>query len=261
MTPKQLLAEVSAGKFRPIYYFYGTEDYRIVEAEKYIAHQFLPDRQIVVNYHRVNGSKTGCADLVAELSVYPMLGERQVIAVTNFQRYKPKEIDRLRKVLDPPDTNRVVVFSSPGAKAPKESSAFFKKVAGFAQQVKFGRLDRRDCVATIVRGLAGAGLDIEPEARDMLVELVAGNRGAIETEVAKLIDFVEPGQTVSTDDVRSVAAGFQVYTVFGLMDEIVRGDRIAALRSLKRLLTEGTSATGMLYIIGQHIISLYLVKH
>ena len=67
----------------PAYYFFGTEDYRIVEAEKYVARQFLPDRQLVTNYRKIDGKKTSCSDLLAELSSLPMLGERQVFGVTS----------------------------------------------------------------------------------------------------------------------------------------------------------------------------------
>ena len=83
-TPRQLLQDISGGKFKAAYYFYGSEDYRISEAIKYIAHQFLPDMQLTVNYRKFDGRKIKTGDLLTELSTLPMLGEKQVFVVTDM---------------------------------------------------------------------------------------------------------------------------------------------------------------------------------
>ena len=85
VTPFQLLKDISAGKFKPAYYFYGSEDYRITEAEKYLARQFLPGAQMSVNYRKFDGRKTKAGDLITHLSNLPMLGEKQVFVVSDFQ--------------------------------------------------------------------------------------------------------------------------------------------------------------------------------
>ena len=101
MTPTQLQSEISAGKFRPAYYFWGTEDYRIIEAEKYLARQFLPDLQLTTNYRRIDARKASFAEISAELSAYPMLGERLVVAVSEVQKLSSDELEKLAKLLSP----------------------------------------------------------------------------------------------------------------------------------------------------------------
>ncbi len=261
MTPQKLFADISSGHFKPVYYFFGSEDFRIVEAEKYIAHQFLPRPQVSVNYRRIDGKRTSCADVIAELSVYPMLGERQVVAVTDFQSYKPTEIDRILKLLSPPDPNRVVIFSSPSTKAPKSKSAFLRKIAATAESVEFKRLMPEEMRRTIVARLGKAQMTIEPDALDLMVELLDGNRGAAEAELGKLIDYKEAGQAVTSDDVGQIAAGFQVHNVFRLADDVIAGDRVKVLHEIERLMAGGNSPTGILYFLGQHFITLYLFKN
>jgi len=260
-TPKKLFEDISAGRFKPVYYFYGSEDYRIIEAEKYLAHQFLPDRQLTTNYCKIDARKTGCADILAELAVYPMLGERQIITVSNVQCYRPTEVDRILKVLTPPDPNRIVVFSTPSARTPKKKSAFMNKIAQAAETVEFKKLTARETAGMIRRKLSERELKIEPEALTILTELVAGNRGALEAEVNKLVDYEEQGGTVTVEDVRHVSSGFQVYSVFSLAEEIVAGDSRRVLRQVRALLGDGNSATGILFFIGQHFLFLYLVKN
>jgi DNA polymerase III delta subunit len=260
LSPKKLHTDVTKGEFRNLYYFFGPEDYRISEATKYIAQQFLPDRQLATNFLRLDGRKTRCADLIAELSVFPMLGERQVFAVSSFQSYKPTEIERVLKLLEPADPVRIVILNSPSDKTPKKNSAFFKKINSVAECVEFHRLDSESAAVQVTSKLSKAGLEIESRARDLLVGLLAGNRGALDSEVAKLIDYVEPGGTVTVADIEKIAAGYEAFTVFQLGGEIARGDRLRALQLVKRLLREGGTPTGILYFLGQHFVSLYLIK-
>ncbi len=261
MTPQQLFSEVSAGNFKLLYYFYGSEDYRVVEAQRYVAHQFLPDKQAAVNYLKIDGKRTKCSDLLAQLSVYPMLGERQVFVVSDIQRYKPTEVDRVFKMLQPPDPNRIVILSSPSSKTPKRGSAFLKKVGKVAESVEFGRLTRGETASLIRRKLTRAELSVEEDAVNTLIELIAGNRGALEVEMDKIMDYKEPGQTVTVEDVRTLTSGFQVFSIFELADEIVEHHQARVLQHIRTLLAEGNSPTGALYFLGQHFISLYLVKN
>jgi DNA polymerase-3 subunit delta len=263
MTPHQLLADISAGKFKPVYYFFGQEDYRIIEAEKYLASQFLPKRQLTTNYRRLNGKKSSTNDLIAELSVYPMLGERQVFGITDFQSYKPTEIKRILKLLTPTDPNRIVVLSSPADKAPKKNSAFFKTMSQAAEVVEFQKLTAAETQGFVRGKLEKAGMTIEPGALELITELIAGNRGALEAEVEKLVNYkTEEGSTsVTEEDIRRLTTGFEVYTVFELADHIIAGDTRKVLNQIAILTGEGTNPTGILWHLGNHFVSLYLVKN
>lgn len=261
MSPKQLLTAISAGKFKPVYYFHGTEDFRMIEAAKYLAGEFLPDRQVQTNFQKVDGRTTKCADLTSVLSVYPMLGERQMFLVNDIQSYKPTEIERIFKLLNPPDPNRIVVFRSPSVRTPKRNSAFFKKIAAVAEPVEFKRLTPGETAGMVTNRLSKAGLTIDTDARQMLVELLSGNLGALDAEINKLVTFKESGETISVEDIQRISAGHQVYSVFELADEIVRGDRQRILSQVKQLVADGNSPTGILFFVGRHFLSLYLLRN
>jgi DNA polymerase-3 subunit delta len=259
-SPQKLISDIAKGRFQPVYYLFGSEDYRIAEAVKYLARSFLPDRQMITNFRRLDGRKIKSADLVAELSVFPMLGERQAFAVSDIQSYKPTEVERILKLLEMPDANRIVMFTTPSARAPKKKSAFFKKISAAAEAVEFGPLTEAQSENQIRSKLKKAGLEIEPEALRNLTGLLAGNRGALEMEVGKLIDFKNEGETVTAEDIASVGAGYEAYSIFELAEQVVTGDRAKVLAMIRRFLAEGSSATGVLFFLGQHFVSLYLVK-
>jgi DNA polymerase-3 subunit delta len=259
-SPQKLHSEVTSGDFKPIYYLFGSEDYRIGEAVKYIARQFVPDRQLTTNFQRLDGRKVKATDLIAEISVFPMLGERQAFMISDIQTYKPTELERILKLLQPADPNRVVIFTTPSPRTPKRSSAFFKKISAVAEVVEFGPLTVDQSRSVISSRLTEQGVTIEPEALGLLAGLVAGNRGALEAELGKLISYKADGTPVTRRDIEQIAAGYEVYNVFELADHVIAGNHGHVLKMVERLLAGGDSATGLLYFLSQHFISLYLVK-
>lgn len=260
MSPAELLRSVTAGKFKPAYYLYGSEDYRIVEARKFLVTHFLPDKQLLTNYVQLSGKSTPFNEILAALAAYPMLGEKQVVSIDDIQRYKPTELDQILKQIDPPDPHRLVLFSTPSARIPRKDSRFIKTIAKAAETIRFSKLTSAETASTITRRLSALGMSIDPEALDILAGLIAGNRGGLESEVNKLIDYLHCEKRITVADVRAVASGYEAYEVYDIAEKVVAGDAPGALGQARQLLTKGQSATGVIFFLGQHYLCLYLVK-
>jgi len=260
-SPKELLDRLNSGKHKSAYYFYGPEGYRISEAQKFVARKFLPDKQLAINYRKIDGKKTKAGDLMAELSNLPMLGERQVFAVSDFQRYKPTERASIYKLIVPNDPSRIVIFTSPPARAPKKSSAFVKEISKVAEAVEFQKLTEVQVMAQVRGKFEKAGVKIEPEAVRILAHLIAGNRGALEGEVAKLVSFKGEDATISVEDVKKVSSGYEVFNMFHLAEQVVAGNSRKVLQMIKGLFAGGIGPTVLASLLQQHYMSLYLVKN
>ena len=260
-TPSTLFKDITAGRFKPAYYFFGSEDYRISEAEKFVARQFLPNRQLATNLYKIDGRRTKVPELMAELSNFPMLGEKQVFVVRDFQSYRPKDITRILNLLTPPDPNRIIIFSSPSARTPRRNSAFLKAVSKVAEIIEFKKLNYQESTGIIRARLEKEEIKISAEAMKLLTELVAGSRGAMEVELVKLCNYKEPGDTVEVADIKAVSAGYEVFGIFDLADQVVAGDTKKVLAMVRSLLTGGNSSATLISLMQQHFTSLYLVKN
>ncbi len=259
--PKQLLQDVIGGKFKPVYYFFGSEDYRITEAIRFISHKFLPDEQFLTNFRKIDGKKTKSGDILTELAMIPMLGEKQVFVITDFQSFRPKEIQKILSILKPVDPNRMVIFSSPSSKAPRKGSAFIKNMNKEAVVVEFNKLTRNETNVQIQTKLKKENISISNEAKNFLADLLAGNRGAIETELAKLIDYVGKDGSIEFTDVKNLVNGFEVFTVFEIADYVVARQTSKVLQMLKQLIAEGNSPVVLMTLLQQHFSTLYLVRN
>lgn len=76
-------------------------------------------------------------------------------------------------------------------------------------------------------------------AADTLVELLGDEMGMIETEIAKLALYLDPGGTIDDTLVRDVVTGWQGKTVWQINDAIAAGDASEALRQLEKLMSGG----------------------
>ncbi len=259
--PKQLLQDITGGKFKPVYYFFGSEDYRISEAVKFVSHKFLPDEQFITNFRKIDGKKTKTGDILTELAMIPMLGEKQVFVITDFQSFRPKEIEKILKILKPVDPNRMVMFTSPSSKTPRKSSAFIKTMNKEAVVVEFNKLSVNETFVQIQGKLKRENINISGDAIKYLAELLAGNRGAIETEIAKLIDYIGKDGSIEIDDVKKLVNGFEVFTVFEMADFVVARNTTKVLQMLKSLIADGNNPVVLTSLLQQHFSSLYLVKN
>ncbi|MBD3333856.1 DNA polymerase III subunit delta [candidate division GN15 bacterium] len=259
--PRTLLKDISAGRFKPAYYFFGSEDYRIKEAEKFLAKSFLGDQDLSTGYRRIDGRAIKCADLLAELSTVPMLGDKQVFAIKDFQSFKPTEIERVLKLLDPADPSRVIVFSSPSARTPKKNSKFFTNMARHTTAVEFNHLTPSETASQIRARFKRAGLTIDHDALSILTGLIGGNRGALDTETDKLIDYCRESGSVTRDDVKTLTAGHEVFNVFQIGDLIVQGNVNQCLAMMRSLLASGQTPVMLISLLIGHFLCLYLVKN
>ncbi len=259
--PRTLLKDISAGRFKPAYYFFGSEDYRIKEAEKFLARSFLGGQDLATGYRRIDGRAIKCADLLAELSTVPMLGEKQVFAIKDFQSFKPTETERILKLLNPPDPTRIIVFSSPAARTPRKNSKFFTSMAQHTIAVEFHHLTPAETASQIRARFKRAGLTIDQQALSILTGLVGGNRGALDTETDKLIDYCRDSGNVTADDVRELTAGHEVFNVFQIGDLIVQGNVNHCLGMMRSLLASGQTPVMLISLLIGHFLCLYLVKN
>lgn len=83
-------------------------------------------------------------------------------------------------------------------------------------------------------------------AADALIEMLGEDIGMLDTEIAKLALYVDPGEKIKEDLVRDVVAGWQGKTVWQITDAIAAGDAAEALRQLDKLMTGGQRPIALL---------------
>ncbi|MCO8124928.1 DNA polymerase III subunit delta [Stieleria sp. TO1_6] len=88
--------------------------------------------------------------------------------------------------------------------------------------------------------------EMSATAADALVEMLGDDVGFLDTEIAKLSLYLEPGQTIDEPLVREVVAGWQGKTIWQISEAISSGNSAEALKQLDKLISGGQPAIALL---------------
>lgn len=261
MSPNDLIKELEAGRFRPVYYFYGSEDYRIKEAERSLVRKFLPRQSFNFGYKNLSASREDIKDILTELSVVPMLGEKQAFVIGDIQALTPAHIEKLFKMLDPPDPNRMVILISPADKTPRKDARTFKLLVEQATAVEFKKYTMAESGKKIRFILKENEIEIDSEALELLIELAGGDLGGIIGEVNKIIDYIGKGGRVTVADINEICSDYQSFENYVLGEKVASFDLEIALGTLHNLLRKGDRPSTLIFQLGEFFLGVYLVKN
>lgn len=86
-----IVKDVRAGKFAPIYLLMGDEDYYIDMLSQFIADNALKAEERDFNYDLLYGAETRANDIINVARQYPMMADRRVVLVREFQSLNDKD--------------------------------------------------------------------------------------------------------------------------------------------------------------------------
>ena len=88
ITCDDVLKELRAKQYRPIYYLMGEESYYIDVIANYMAEHILSDSEKEFNLTIVYGADTDIVSIINAAKRYPMMAEHQVIIVKEAQNIR-----------------------------------------------------------------------------------------------------------------------------------------------------------------------------
>jgi DNA polymerase-3 subunit delta len=256
MTPTQLSKEIAAERFKPVYYFYGEEDYRKAEAVKYVLNSYIPKQQRLLNFSRFAVDKHDFETICSEVASIPMLGERRLIFVDEIQKLRPTQQKEFFAFLGNLPPNIMVILSSPASHTPNRKSAFLREVGKVAEVVKFERLKARAAKVRIERHLESAGFTYDPEAIELLNAMTGGDFGGLAGELEKLTLSSDEGGHLGLDEVKKLVSSHEDYTIFELIDLIASRDADRALYVCQDLIQRGFKPVPILRLLSGHMMNL-----
>ncbi len=205
-------------------------------------------------------SSIGWDDLLLSANNLSLFAERKLIEI-RFSSAKPgdKAIKALGKYLLNPNPACQLVVSSPKLDSSAMRSKGFKLLEAKILLVQVWPVEIDKLPGWLAGRLKDKGLRAEPEALALLAERVQGNLLAAQQEIDKLV-LLADGDIVDSGSVVRAVTDSARYDVFGLTDQILKGDTRTAHRMLLGLRAEGTDATVVLWAIAREIRQLLTVR-
>lgn len=231
ITCDDILKELRAKQYRPVYYLMGEEAYYIDLIADYIADNVLTDIEKEFNQTVVYGADVDIATVINAAKRYPMMSEYQVVIVKEAQAIR--NMEELSFYLQKPLKSTILVLCHKHGVLDrrKKLAAEIEKTGVLFESKK---LKEAQLPAFITAYLKRKGVDLEAKAAAMLADFVGTDLSRLTGELEKLIITLPKGQTrVTPEQVERNIGISKDYNNFELRNAIVEKDVLKANKIIK----------------------------
>lgn len=262
-TFQKLKTDLSAGTPGCAYIFYGEESYLREYYLGELRKKLVPAGFEEFNYHRMEGKDLTVQSLSEMAEAMPMMAERTLIVVTDFDIFKLNEEQRERMIAFlediPPYCCVVFVYDTVEYRPTKTMKKLYKAVGDHVEAVEFRAADNSDLVAWIARRFKALGKDIDRQTAEYLIFTCGGLMTGLVPEITKIGTYAK-GKTITQKDIDAVADPVLSAEVFKLSDAVLQGNYDLAASILGDLLKMQTEPIMILAALGSQLRRIYTAR-
>lgn len=257
----QLRKDLKAGTPGQLYVFHGEEKYRMEESLAALRRLLVPEGMEEFNYRTFSGKDLDVGELVSAMDNLPMMSDRTLIQVTDFDLFGCAESKKemlAQAFGDLPDYLCLVfVYDILDYKIGR--GKFQELVKKTGSIVDFVPADRNDLLDWIRRRFRELGKDIDDREGEYLIFLCGGLMTGLKSEIEKIGSYAR-GDKITQQDIDAVADPVLEARVFDMTDAVGRRDFGRGLRLLSELYGLNQDPIMILAILGKHLRQLYTAR-
>lgn len=267
LTREDLRHSLRKREFSPVYVLFGPESYLRDLAVKTICDLSFTagearDFNETVFSLNVEGNLRGALAAAEQL---PMMASRRLILVTDVRVSSTTSRDNLREddeaaldaFLKRPVESSIVIFV---AEEFDKRRKMAKLLTDHATAVEFTDLKDAELAKWARDKIRDAGSEIDERGLRELVTLVGPDVRRLTVEIEKLSTAALPDKKISTELIEALVANSREVSNFDLTDHLFAGRKSEALRTLNKILDDGSEPLALLGLISYNVRRLLMAK-
>jgi DNA polymerase-3 subunit delta len=267
LTREDLRHRLRKREFSPVYVLFGPESYLRDLAVKTICDLSFTagearDFNETVFSLNVEGNLRGALAAAEQL---PMMASRRLILVTDVRVSSTTSRDNLREddeaaldaFLKRPVESSIVIFV---AEEFDKRRKMAKLLTDHATAVEFTDLKDAELAKWARDKIRDAGSEIDERGLRELVTLVGPDVRRLTVEIEKLSTAALPDKKISTELIEALVANSREVSNFDLTDHLFAGRKSKALRTLNKILDDGSEPLALLGLISYNVRRLLMAK-
>ena len=232
MTYEEIIKDIKNGNVAPVYCLMGEEPYYIDKLEAYITQKVMPEANKDFDMAMMYGNEADAVRIVEACHQYPMLGEKRLVVVREFQQMKSAQ-DALATYCKNPASSTVLVLCHKNGNLDKRK-ALGKVIDKEGVLFESKRVYESSLPSFIQKYLKAERKDIEPKAVEMLVEYVGADLMRMSSELDKLLIAMPAGESRVTAALVEGQTGMsKEFNNFELISALVKKHKAQALKIVK----------------------------
>lgn len=219
VTFEQIVTEIKARKYRPVYLFMGDEPYYIDELTSMLTETVLPEEERDFNQSILYGMETNVTAVITMARSYPMMSDHQLIVIKEAQNLS--KIEELEVYVKNPLKSTILVLNYKGGSLDKRKKLYAeidKNGAIFESK----KIPEYKIPAFITSYILSKGLSIDQKSAQMLSDYLGNDLSKLTNEIAKLLIAIPAGQMRITADLIEENIGISKdFNNFELLNAII----------------------------------------
>ena len=218
-TFQDIMKDLKARRFSPIYILMGEEAYYIDQITNYIAENVLTPAEQDFNLNICFGADVSAVQVTDMAKRFPMMAEYQVVIVKEAQNIH--SLDALEKYLKNPAKTTILVWCHKNGKIDAR-----KKVISLAEAhgvvFESKKLKEYQLAGFMQNYLVAKKITIEPKATQMMADHIGADLSRLSSELDKVaLSLSENDKRITPDIVEKEVGVSKNFNTFELRDAIV----------------------------------------
>ena len=218
-TFQDIMKDLKARRFSPIYILMGEEAYYIDQITNYIAENVLTPAEQDFNLNICFGADVSAVQVTDMAKRFPMMAEYQVVIVKEAQNIH--SLDALEKYLKNPAKTTILVWCHKNGKIDSRKKVIsLAEVHGVVFESK--KLKEYQLAGFMQNYLAAKKITIEPKATQMMADHIGADLSRLTSELDKVaLSLSENDKRITPDIVEKEVGVSKNFNTFELRDAIV----------------------------------------
>ncbi len=217
MTYRDIIKNLKAGKYEPVYLLHGDESYYIDQITDHIEHHILDESQKAFNLTILYGKDADQKKVIDEARRFPMMSDRQIVILREAQSMKG--LTELKSYVENPLESTILVICHKHKKLDGRT-AFAKAVKKHALVFESRKPYDNQMPAWINDYLSNMGYKIRDKESALIAEYLGNDLSKVANELDKMAVNLEKGHTITQDDIQDQIGISKDYNVFELQNAL-----------------------------------------
>jgi DNA polymerase-3 subunit delta len=255
MNALKWLREFGQQQLRSVYAVFGDDAYLIRESIRTVVRAVFPGAESDATISRFSGAHSSLAAVLDEVCTLPFFSRERLVIVEEADPFVSKYRKELESFVEQHRGSGILLIQS-------KQWAATTKLAKLVEKVGLAI----DCSAPPESALAGwliqlaserDNAQLDPEAAQLLVELVGPEAGILAAEVEKLAVYAGDSKRIDRDGVAKLVGAGRVETIWRAVDAATTGHGRMALEHLDNLLAAGEAPVQMLAAMSYNLLKVH----
>lgn len=262
MTIDALKKQIKSNTLKPIYFFYGEENYLLNNAVVSMEKKLITPGTEDFNKFVFEGKGVKANEILEATEQYPQMSEKKLVIAKNtgiFNQSNTSEYKKIKEASKQLPNYSCLVFIEENFDKKKEKNIKFIDEYGGVVEFEFMPINRVE-IWLVDAFKKNDKAILDKDARYM-IGLCGQSLGQLTIELQKLLNYTDGRNKITREDIDAVVTPTVEYRVYEMLDNITSGRNTKAQEQLKYLKDSREQPTVILSQMMGKLSEILMCKH